>query len=298
VNEAAGFSAGHWQPASHHAIVAIREPTMPTPVLPIVAALLTAATAVSYLPQDPPGYRDTPRLPDGWRVHDADRPRPPVVTPPPAGEPVPAPSDAIVLFDGKSLAAFRGNGGAAKWQLQDGAMVVNGTGDIETVAEFGDCQLHVEWSAPSPTKGDSQGRGNSGVFYFGRYEIQVLDSFENPTYADGQAAALYGQKPPLLNASRKPGEWQTYDIYFRAPRFGADGAVQQPARVTVVHNGIVVQLDEALLGATAHRAVAKYDRHGDKGPIRLQDHGDPVRFRNLWVRPLQLERPAAPPAAK
>ena len=272
---------------------------MTTSLAVIVPALAALAAAIAAAPQDPqPGYRDTPRLPDGWRVHDADRPRPPVVEPGPAGAPVPPPQDATVLFDGSNLDAWTGRGDKAQWLVADGAMQVNGTGDIQTRGEFGDCQLHVEWSAPAPAKGDSQGRGNSGVFLFGRYEVQVLDSWQNPTYADGQAAALYGQKPPLLNASRKPGEWQTYDIYFRAPRFGADGAVQQPARVTVVHNGIVVQLDEALLGATAHRAVAKYDRHGDKGPIRLQDHGDPVRFRNLWVRPLQLERPAAPPAAK
>ncbi|MBL8754702.1 MAG: DUF1080 domain-containing protein [Planctomycetes bacterium] len=258
------------------------------------AAVVVLAFSTAWAWQDPqPGYRDTPKLPDGWRVHDADRPRPRVVDAGPAGAPVPPPADAVVLFDGASLASFRGRDGDAKWAIVDGAMQVNGTGDIETKAEFGDCQVHVEWAAPSPAKGDSQGRGNSGVFLFGRYEVQVLDSFANPTYADGQAGALYGQKPPLVNACRRPGEWQTYDIFFRAPRFKADGTLDQPARVTVVHNGIVVQLDEALLGATAHRAVAKYEAHGDKGPIRLQDHGDPVRFRNLWVRPLQLERPAA-----
>ena len=134
------------------------------------------------------------------------------------------------------------------------------------------------------------------MFLFGRYEVQVLDSYQNPSYADGQAASLYGQKPPLVNACRKPGEWQTYDIFFRAPRFAADGSVTSPARVTVVHNGIVVQLDEAMIGASTHRAVGKYSPHGDKGPIRLQDHGDPVRFRNLWIRPLDTTRPA--PAGK
>ncbi len=244
--------------------------------------------------QDPqPGYRDTPRLPDGWRVHDADRPRPPAVDPGPAREPAPVPADATVLFDGTGLDAWRGRDGAAKWTIADGAMQVNGTGDLETKAQFGDCQLHVEWASPAPAKGDSQHRGNSGVFFFGRYEVQVLDSFENPTYADGQAGALYGQKPPLVNACRRPGEWQTYDILFRAPRF-AGGELVTPARVTVIHNGIVVQLDEPLLGQTAHRAVAAYQAHGERGPIKLQDHGDPVRFRNVWVRPLQLERTAAP----
>lgn len=257
-----------------------------------IATAQTPATA----PAQSPGYRDTPRLPDGWRVHDADRPHPPVVDAGPAGAPVPPPKDAVVLFDGTDLAKWKGGDGDAKWAVADGAMTVNKTGDIETRDTFGDCQLHVEWASPSPAKGDSQHRGNSGVFFFGRYEVQVLDSFANPTYADGQAAALYGQKPPLVNACRAPGEWQTYDIYFRAPRFAADGALQSPARVTVVHNGVVVQLDEPMLGATSHRGVAKYSPHAERGPIRLQDHGDPVRFRNIWVRPLQLERPAAPAA--
>lgn len=261
-----------------------------------LGALLLAGTATLCLvSQDPqPGYRDTPRLPDGWRVHDADRPRPMVVDPGPARDPVPPPADAIVLFDGRDLAAWRGRDGEARWEIVGGAMRVNGTGDIETIAEFGDCQVHVEWMAPVPPRGDSQGRGNSGIFLCGRYEVQILDSFANPTYADGQAGALYGQQPPLVNACRPPGEWQTYDILFVAPRFDASGALLSPARITVLHNGIVVQLDEPLLGQTAHRAVARYEPHPPTGPIRLQDHGDPVRFRNIWVRPLQLTRPSAP----
>lgn len=271
--------------------------TTPFAALAPAAVALLAAIPLAY--QDPsPGYRNTPRLPDGWRVHDADRPRPPVVEPAPAGAPVPPPADATVLFDGRDLDAWTGRGGKAQWLVADGAMQVNGTGDIQTRAEFGDCQLHVEWCAPPPNKGDGQGRGNSGVFLFGRYEVQVLDSWRNDTYADGQAASLYGQKPPLVNACRPPGEWQTYDIFFRAPRFAADGSVTSPARATVVHNGIVVQLDEALLGATAHRAVAAYAPHGDTGPIRLQDHGDPVRFRNLWIRSLTTARPTPPAAGK
>ncbi len=267
--------------------------------MPLPIAVLAAVSFVAFAawPQDPrPGYRDTPKLPDGWRVHDADRPHPPVVAPAPAADPVPPPADAIVLFDGSNLAAWRGRDGDARWDVADGAMRVNGTGDIETAAAFGDCQLHVEWASPSPAKGESQGRGNSGVFLLGRYEVQVLDSFGNATYADGQAGALYGQKPPLVNACRAPGEWQTYDIFFRAPRFDEQGTLTAPARATVVHNGIVVHLDEALLGPTSHRALAKYQPHAPTGPIRLQDHGDPVRFRNIWVRPLQLERQAAPAA--
>jgi len=264
-------------------------------ILAAAAAASLAAVTAPKLPQDPkPGYRDTPQLPSGWRVHDAERPRPPAVDPGPARDPVPPPADATVLFDGTNLDAWRGRDGAAKWTIADGAMQVNRTGDIETKAGFGDCQLHVEWCAPNPAKGESQGRGNSGVFLFGRYEVQVLDSYDNPTYADGQASALYGQNPPLVNACRPPGQWQTYDIFFRAPRFAADGSVLAKARVTVVHNGIVTQLDEELLGQTSHRALPKYEAHGPTGPIRLQDHGDPVRFRNIWVRPLQLERAAAP----
>lgn len=265
-------------------------------LLLFVLGALALGTAGLH-PQDPaPGYRDTPRLPDGWRVHDADRPRPASVTPAPAPPPVPPPADATVLFDGTDLAGWRGRGGAAEWAIADGAMTVNGTGDIETIATFGDCQLHLEWAAPTPAKGSSQGRGNSGVFLCGRYEVQILDSYDNATYADGQAAALYGQQPPLVNACRPPGEWQSYDIVFRAPRFAPDGTLLAPARITVVHNGVLVQLDEPLLGQTAHRALARYEPHPPAGPIRLQDHGDPVRFRNVWVRPLQLERPAAPAA--
>lgn len=263
----------------------------------VLAGLLTG----SVLFAQAPGYTDTPKLPNGWHVHDANRPRPVVVDPGPAPQaPVPAPADAKKLFDGTDLEAFTSKGGAAKWTVADGCMQVNGSGDIQTKAEFGDCQLHVEWATPTPAKGSSQGRGNSGVFFFGRYEVQVLDSYDNPTYADGQAAALYGQTPPLVNACRKPGEWQTYDIVFRAPRFAADGKLVEPARVTVIHNGVLVHHDQPLLGPTGHRAVLQYEAHAPKGPIRLQDHGDPVRYRNLWIRELDLDRTSdvRPEAAK
>ncbi|MBK8979147.1 MAG: DUF1080 domain-containing protein [Planctomycetes bacterium] len=249
--------------------------------------------------QDQPGYTDTPQLPgQPWRVHDAERPRPPAVDPGPAPAPAPVPADAVVLFDGTSLDAFqRQGGGEARWTLipadapRAGAMeVARGGGSIETKQPFGDCQLHVEWRAPAPPHGDSQGRGNSGVFLMGRYEVQVLDSYENPTYADGQAAAIYGQKPPDVNACRPPGEWQSYDIFFTAPRF-ADGELVSSAYLTVVHNGVLVQNHVALLGSTAHRTLPSYTPHPPQGPIVLQDHGDPVRFRNIWVRPLP-----APPA--
>jgi len=225
-----------------------------------------------------------------WPVHSTDRPRPPVVTPGPAGLPSPPPSDAIVLFDGTTLAEWvrQNDGGAAGWRVADGYMaVVGGSGTIATRRSFGDVQLHIEWATPMPPRGEGQERGNSGVFLMGRYEIQVLDSYRNDTYADGQAAALYGQTPPLVNASRPPGEWQTYDIVFRRPRFGPDGSVVQPARATVFHNGVLVQDNVAFTGRTVHGRRAVYEPHEDRLPLVLQDHGDPVRFRNIWVRELR-----------
>jgi len=215
-----------------------------------------------------------------WAVHDPNRPVPAVI------EPGPPPSDAIVLFDGKSLAAFQNDkGGDAGWVIEDGAMVVNGSGDIQTRAGFGSCQLHLEWATPAKVEGKDQGRGNSGVFLMSRYEVQVLDSFDNRTYADGQAAAVYGQNPPLVNACGKPGQWQTYDILFHRPKF-ADGKLTAPATVTVLHNGILVQDHFAIRGSTAHKTEARYAPHGDQAPLALQDHGNPVRYRNIWLRRL------------
>ena len=250
-------------------------------LLPFGVAILAPVLALAAArgPLQGVGYTDTPHLPGGeWRVHDAERPVPEVVTP---GDQGAAPSDAIVLFDGTGTDAWTGG----PWAVEDGAMVVNGSGGIATQQAFGDCQLHLEWATPAEVKGDSQGRGNSGVFLMGRYEIQILDSFENRSYADGQAAAMYGQYPPDVNASRGPGEWQSYDIFFRAPRFEGEELLE-PARVTVVHNGVVVHHAREFLGATAHRRVATYGPHPDKAPIRLQDHGNPVRFRNIWIREL------------
>jgi len=227
-----------------------------------------------------------------WPVHSMDRPRPPVVTPAPARAPVPPPSDAIVLFNGRDLSEWVGSDGQpARWQVHEGyVQVVPGAG-LVTRRSFGDVQLHVEWAAPNPPRGEGQGRGNSGVFLMQFYEVQVLDSYDNVTYADGQAAALYGQFPPLVNASRAPGEWQTYDITFRRPRFRADGSVESPARVTVIHNGVLVHDAVELQGRTAHNRRAQYAPHEDRRPLSLQDHGDPVRFRNIWVRGLEDSRP-------
>jgi hypothetical protein len=219
-----------------------------------------------------------------------DRPQPPIVRAGPASAPLPPPSDAIVLFDGTSLAKWRSadsTGGPAKWKVEDGYMeVVAGTGAIRTDQSFGDVQLHVEWRTPTPPKGESQERGNSGVFLMGRYEVQVLDSYNNVTYPDGQAAAIYGEFPPLVNASRPPGEWQTYDIVFHAPRFDGYGKVVSPARATVLHNGVLVQDNTVLTGPTAHSARMPYEAHPARLPISLQDHGNPMRFRNIWVREL------------
>jgi hypothetical protein len=224
-----------------------------------------------------------------WPVHSMDRPRPAVVDPGPApASPAPAPSDAIVLFDGKDLSQWMGADSApARWLVKDGSVQVTaGTGNIGSRRSFGSIQLHVEWAAPAPPAGEGQERGNSGVFLMGMYEIQVLDSYQNVTYADGQAAAMYGQVPPLVNASRPPGQWQTYDIVFHRPRFAPDGSVSAPGRVTMLHNGVLVHDNDAFTGRTVHGRRAQYARHADKLRLVLQDHGNPVRYRNIWIRDL------------
>lgn len=223
-----------------------------------------------------------------WPVHSMERPKPPVVTPGPIAGPTPAPSDAIILFDGRDLHEWRReNGTAAQWKVVDGAIeVVGGTGSIVSARAFGDVQLHLEWATKAGASGKGQNRSNSGVYLMGRYEVQILDSHENETYADGQAAALYGQQPPMVNASRPAGEWQSYDIVFRRPHFDASGAVVRPARITVFHNGVLVHDAVPFTGATTHQQAARYQAHEDRRPITLQDHGDPVRFRNIWVREL------------
>jgi len=210
---------------------------------------------------------------------------PKMVDPGPAGGP---PSDAVVLFNGKDLSQWQGvNGGEAKWEVKDGAMVVTKTGAITSKQEFGDMQLHVEWATPAEVKGEGQGRGNSGVFLQGRYEIQVLDSYNNKTYFHGQAGAVYKQYAPLVNASRKPGEWQSYDIIYHAPHIDESGRALKRATVTVLHNGVLIQDHVEILGSTTHEEVPPtYTPHPPKGPIVLQDHGNPVRYRNIWVRPL------------
>jgi len=241
------------------------------------------------------GYDDTPIIPGTpWHVHDGTRPQPPVVAPGSCCDcctdcgPGTAPSDAVILLDGSSLAGWvGGDAKPARWKLEDGYIeVVPGTGNIQTVEHFGDCQLHLEWCAPTVVKGESQGRGNSGVFLMAQYEIQVLDCYDNPTYPDGTTGAIYGQYPPLANACRAPGEWQVYDIVWEGPRFEGESCVK-PAYVTVILNGIVLHNHVELMGNTSHRVLTDYVAHPPTGPLMLQDHGDLVRFRNIWYRPLK-----------
>jgi hypothetical protein len=218
-------------------------------------------------------------------VTDVWEPVPEVVTP---GDGTAPPSDAIILFDGSSLDNWVGrNNQAVQWTLEDGIMtVVPRSGDIRTKQGFGDVQLHIEWRTPAVIKGEGQGRGNSGIFLMDRYEVQVLDSYENTTYPNGQAASIYKQHIPLVNACRTPGAWQTYDIIFMAPRFNEQGRVVHPARITVIHNGVLVQNNVELWGSTKFIGLPQYEVHNDREPIRLQDHGDLVSFRNIWVREL------------
>lgn len=198
------------------------------------------------------------------------------------------PSDAIVLFDGKNLSQWHAaDGSAAKWNVRDGYVeVAPGTGEIITNQQFGDVQLHIEWATPSAVKGEGQERGNSGVFLMGKYEVQVLDSYENVTYYHGQAGAVYKQYAPLVNASRKPGEWQAYDIIFHAPHFDDQGKVTDRARVTVLHNGVLIQNNVEIYGITYNDRPALYIAHPPQESLRLQDHGNPIRYRNVWVRRL------------
>jgi hypothetical protein len=228
-------------------------------------------------------------LPGGkWHVHDPDRPQPPVITPGATfSQNAPAPSDAEMLFDGKDLSKWQTAGGQeAKWNVENGYVETQRGGGIRTRGKWSDFQLHVEFSEPNPPVGTSQGRGNSGILINNMYEVQVLDSYQAKTYPDGQCAAIYGQSPPLVNASKPPGQWQTYDIIFHGPRFDREGKVLRPARVTVLHNGVLVQDNVELTGPTAHKERPPYRAHPEKLPLILQDHDHPVRFRNIWIREL------------
>lgn len=212
-------------------------------------------------------------------------PLPPLVTPGKGNLP---PSDAIVLFNGEDLSEWEtGKGETAPWKVKKGSMtVVPKSGGIQTKRSFGSCQLHIEWKTPAKISGNGQGRGNSGIFLMGRYEVQVLDSYNNTTYSNGQAGSIYKQHIPLVNASRAPGEWQSYDIIFMAPSFYPDGSVKEPATVTVFHNGVLIQNHVEIAGTTVFIGKPSYEPHPDKLPINLQDHGNPVSFRNIWIREL------------
>lgn len=243
--------------------------------------VLMQAKAQDTIPKPP---RMVPAMTEFWE------PEVPVVTPgkAAANAAITAPSDAIVLFDGKDLSKWKDkDGGAAKWTVNNGVFTVKkGTGDISTAQEFNDFQLHIEWQVPAGITGKNQARGNSGIFLQGIYEVQVLDNYNNRTYANGQAGSIYKQTPPLKNAMRPPGEWNVYDIIYTAPRFKEDGSLFSAARVTIIHNGVVVQNNTEIRGDTPYIGLPKYKAHG-KGPIRLQDHGDPsapISFRNIWIR--------------
>ncbi len=201
---------------------------------------------------------------------------------------VPPPSDATILFDGKNTSAWVGpDGGAVKWKVADGILTIApGTGIIKTKASFGDCQLHIEWRTPADGKGEGQWRGNSGILLMGRYELQVLDSYNNPTYVNGQAGSMYKQLTPLVNASRKPGEWQSFDVVFMAPVFNKDSVVKVPATVTIFQNGVLIQNHGTLFGTTEYIGIGSYHQHPEKEPLLLQDHGSMVSFRNIWIREL------------
>lgn len=239
-------------------------------------------------------YGDPPDETHPWAIHDMNRPQPPRVEPGAFSSqehPGKPPSDAIVLFDGTDASltnwvADKNPPEPTKWVVKDGTLqCVPGSGYVRTKAEWGDCQLHVEWSAPSKVEGNSQGRGNSGIFPMGQTEVQVLDNFNNPTYADGFAASVYGINPPAANALRAPGEWQVYDIIFRRPIF-KDGKEADPGYLTVFVNGVLVQDHTAIDGGGGHKGRSKPHPFPDKGPLKLQDHGNPVRYRNIWYRPL------------
>jgi len=269
------------------AALAAQQPAQQSPKRP-------ARPAGNEIPEsagdDVRGYNDTPQLPgQKWKVHDMERPRAPKIVPGLNSAP---PSDAIVLFDGKDLSQWvqRGRDGKEqepKWKVENGYIeIVPRTGKLLTKEKFGDCQLHVEWMVPKGTNGQGQGRGNSGVELMTRYEIQVLESHDNLTYADGAAGAMYGVWPPLVNPARAEGEWNVYDIVFEAPHFEGD-KLTKPAYFTVLFNGVLVHNHQAQLGTTIWRQVAKYSPHPAEEPLSLQDHSQPVRYRNIWIRRLK-----------
>lgn len=256
--------------------------------LPLVLAVLIAGPLLPAAPSraaDGLGYDDTPFLPQSqWRVHDRKRPQPTMVEP--GKEPGGPPADAVILFDGKDLSQWES--GDPKG-IEQGVINIKKTGELRTKQRFGDCQLHIEWASPAKDDGGPMNWGNSGVLFLKKYELQIIESHDHRIYADGIAGAVYGQAPPLVNPSRKPGQWQTFDIVFTAPKFDG-GKLVKPAYFTAFWNGVLVQYHKASLGPIRHRSVATYTGEKDStGPLALQQHGSAVRFRNIWIRPLKLE---------
>lgn len=270
--------------------------TLRSTVCLAAVALVTPALAQAESPNRPADQK-------GYEVHDMSRPQPQRIDPGTASTQDrvgTAPSDAVVLFDGKDLSKWKsGDGNAAKWEVKDGYFhVAKGGGNIATRDSFGDCQLHIEWQSPESDR-SGQARANSGVFLMGLYEVQILDTFENKTYPDGMAGSLYGQYPPLVNAARAAGQWQTYDIIFHPARMEKDGKTVRPATFTVLFNGVLVQDNAPAIGPTRHKELARYGTDlPEKGPIQLQDHGDPVKFRNIWVRAISPKDQQPDPAVR
>ena len=280
-----------------------------TSILPKKSAVLLAAGALALGAVVYAQERQGPQQPwSKWHVHDMSRPTPPIITPPTPStqeQPGQPPSDAIVLFDGKDLSHWQSpDGSPPTFTLQDGVMLSTNlknprnTKDVQSKEKWGDIQLHLEWSEPTPPKGTSQGRGNSGILFFGIYEVQVLDSYKDDTYADGQCGAIYGQYPPLVNACRPPGEFQTYDIVFHAPLFDDQKKVIRPGTFTVFQNGVLIQDHVQLTGTTAHGHEPRYDYFQPTGKLQIQDHGNKVRYRQIWIRKLGPEVGVANPSGE
>ncbi len=267
-----------------NSVLPMKRMTIASPIILLLG--LTAASPAAELVQAKDGsgvygYKDTPKLPwCGYLVHDPDRPAPRRINPGPAPAPAPVPSDAVVLFDGRDLARWQ----ASDWKVVEGCIQAE-NGNLTSRESFGDCQIHLEWMAPAGFEGPWYNRGNNGVMLMSLYEIQIFDSHNEKIYPDGQAAAIYGQTPPRVNACRPPGQWQSFDLLFTAPIF-EEGRLVQPARVTLLHNGVLALLNEEIHGETGHRIVPEYKRKVSRGPLSLSGHGCPVRFRNVWVRGL------------
>jgi len=247
-------------------------------------SLATAQAEEGFHRYEYPGYDDTPLISGyQYQVHQPDRPQPPRVIPNESSDKVGLlpPSDAIVLFDGSDLRSFK----ETTWQVEDGRIIA-GKQDLSTKVTFGDCQLHIEWRAPNPPNGNEPNNmGNSGIFFMGRYELQIFDSYACKIYADGSAASIYGQTPPAVNACKRPGEWQSYDVIFTAPVFRDEKLVEE-ARITVLHNGALVHNHTKILGPTRHKSTLPYKSHAPRQSIDIQGHSSPVEFQNIWVREL------------